>query len=142
VKPRYSVRDISKASPTKPLPEHKQRYQLTKMLAAFDEIARGEKPTVEHWMRCSDAVNMMDALIEMNICQDASGLLDEAHKAMTDAQSRGYRLSGSGMQAVRAVIEDYAEAMKHVSERTMLAAHRRAELKIIAQIKRGRPPEN
>ena len=51
-------------------------------------------------------------------------------------QAHPIRLSGAGMQAVRAVLEDYAAALEQLPHRTMVACHRETERRI-AEIHAG-----
>jgi len=60
---------------------------------------------------------------------DAITALAEAGKRHT--QGKPLRLSGAGIQAVRAVLEDYASAIDVLPARTMIRAHRLTERRLI-----------
>ena len=66
---------------------------------------------------------------------DTSGLLQDAIAAMTKAGQRMFdghplRLDGPGLQAVRAVLEDYQTALECLPARTMVRCHRATEKRI------------
>lgn len=75
-------------------------------------------------------------MVDMGVCQDPQGLLSDAVAALAHAgirhleQAHPIRLSGAGMQAVRAVLEDYAAVLETVPHRTAIEAHRRTERRI------------
>jgi hypothetical protein len=84
----------------------------------------------------SDAVNLMETLIEtMKVCEDTSGLLMDAITAMAMAGKRNnaggvIRLDGAGIQAVRAILEDYAALLDVLPARTMIRCHRLTEKRL------------
>jgi hypothetical protein len=93
-------------------------------------------PTTNDWRVCSDAVNLMETLVlEMGVCTDASGLLNDAVTALALAGKRHragnqLRMDGSGIQAVRAVLEDYATLLDQLPHRTVVRCHRLTEQRI------------
>lgn len=145
--PTYSfVRELL-ANPTAPTPEVRRTAQLTAMWAALDSIETGHKPNMLDWRMCSDAVNMLETLTLHNSghwldCHgntvqiaDQSGLLLDAIKALVLAGDRynahgAVRLDGAGIQAVRAVLEDYAAVMEVLPERAFVKAHRLTEKRV------------
>jgi hypothetical protein len=84
----------------------------------------------------SDAVNLMETLIEaMKVCEDTSGLLMDAITAMAMVGKRNMagaaiRLDGAGIQAVRAILEDYTALLDVLSARTMIRCHRLTEQRL------------
>ncbi len=127
--------DVLMASPTEPLPEKKRTYQLTLMFNSLDILERGESPSPTNWDHVNDAVMLMKALKEMNVVEDAEGLLDDAIDALGRAGDRhmkgkSLRLDATGIQAVRAVLEDYSSVLEVLPARTMITAHRKAEQNI------------
>lgn len=134
--PTYSLLDEMAASPTQPLPEATRRHQLTRMWAGLASIETADKPTSDDWRVCSDAVNLMETLVDMYIVEDNSGLLQDAIEALALSGKRhmtagsSIRLDAKGIQAVRAVLEDYAAVIEQVSARTMIHCHRRTERQI------------
>jgi uncharacterized protein YyaL (SSP411 family) len=131
----YSHWDVLMASGTEPMPPAKQQWQLLRMYEGLRSIEQSEAPTFQDWIACSDAVNMMEMLSEMGVCHDASGLLDDAVKALAEAGERYkthkvLRLTGEGIVAIRAVLEDYAEAIRTIPARTMLQCHRATEQRL------------
>lgn len=137
----YTLLDVMSASPTEPMPAHKQLYQLTRMYNGLRSLEQDTAPTTEDWRLCSDAVNFMETLVTQGHVCDASGLLMDAITALAMAGRRHVasgtiRLDGAGIQAVRAVLEDYASALEQLPHRTMVQCHRETERRI-AEIHAG-----
>lgn len=131
----YSALDILMASPTEPTPADKRLHQLSRMWQGLAALETAPSPSTDDWRVCSDAVNLLETLVDMGVCQDGSGLLMDAITALAKAGQRHIkgqplRLSGQGMQAVRAVLEDYAAVLEQIPHRTALEAHRRTERRI------------
>lgn len=133
----YSMFDELMASPTEPLATEKRQYQLLRMYEGLRALEIAPEPSTEDWRVVSDAVNLMETLIlEMKICEDTSGLLMDAITAMAKAGQRNLaggaiRLDGPGIQAVRAVLRDYAELIEVLPARTMVRCHRLTEKRIL-----------
>lgn len=129
--------DEMMASPTEPLAAEKRQYQLLRMYEGLRALEIAPEPSTEDWRVVSDAVNLMETLIlEMKICEDTSGLLMDAITAMAKAGQRNLaggaiRLDGPGIQAVRAVLRDYAELIEVLPARTMVRCHRLTEKRIL-----------
>jgi hypothetical protein len=105
----------------------------------YDGLAALEKspePTMANWQVVSDAVNLMETLtVEMQLCEDTSGLLMDAITALAMAGRRNLaggaiRLDGAGIQAVRAILEDYAAMLDVLPARTMIRCHRLTEQRL------------
>jgi len=132
------------ASPTHPMPESSRRHQLTTMWQGLAALESADRPSSNDWRVCSDAVNLLETLVIMGYVKDPSGLLPDAVEALAKAGQRHLaggplRLDGLGIQAVRAVLEDYASAIEQLSHRTMVMAHRHTEKRISDLLKgRGR----
>ena len=138
----YTQWDLLLASPTEPMPEAKRTHQLTRMWGGLAAIERGAAPSTDDWRVCSDAVNLMESLVAAGWVEDAQGLLGDAVRALALAGRRhlaggAIRLDAAGIQAVRAVLEDYAAALAQIDHRTMIYAHRRTEARI-REIHQGR----
>ena len=138
----YSALDEMMASPSLPTPEHFRVHQLTRMWGGLASIESGAAPTTDDWRVCSDAVNLLETLVAQGIAKDASGLLQDAVEALAMAGKRHHthgviRLDAKGIQAVRAVLEDYAECLALLPCRTMIRCHRATERRI-REIMRGR----
>lgn len=133
----YSMLDEMMASHTEPLTQENRQYQLLRMYEGLRALEIAPEPSTEDWRVVSDAVNLMETLIlEMKICEDASGLLMDAITAMAKAGQRNLaggaiRLDGPGIQAVRAVLRDYAELIEVLPARTMVRCHRLTEKRIL-----------
>lgn len=139
----YTLIDEISASPTQPLAHNKRDYQLTRMWQGLHAMERLTNPTQDDWRVVSNAVNMMETLIEMGELADGDCLLHDAVTAMAEAGTRHatkgapIRLSGPGMMAIRGLLEDYEEAMKALPARTMIRAHRKTERRV-QEILRGK----
>jgi hypothetical protein len=117
----------------------------------YEGLAAMEKaptPTTDDWRVVSDAVNLMETLIvDMKVCEDTSGLLMDAITAMAMAGKRNMaggaiRLDGAGIQAVRAVLEDYAALLDMLPARTMIRCHRLTEKRIHELLDGRRKPHD
>jgi len=131
----YTLLDVMTASPTEPTPRDKVLYQLTRMYAGLRAIELDKAPSTDDWRVCSDAVNLMETLVDRGYVRDSSGLLHDAVMALATAGRRhraggAIRLDGAGIQAVRAVLEDYSSALEQLSHRTMVMCHRETERRI------------
>lgn len=93
--------------------------------APVKDLATG-KTIASHWRGCDGNP------VEVG---DSSGLLLDAITAMGKAGERAFngqpmRLDGPGLQAVRAVLEDYQAALECLPARTMVRCHRMTEKRI------------
>lgn len=126
----YNRLDELMASTTEPLTAEKRRYHLTRIYQGLAELETSPSPGAEAWRLCADAVNMTETIIHMGLAEDATGLLPDAVHALGEAgarhvdQAQAIRLSGPGIQAVRAVLASYAELIGALPARTMIRAHR------------------
>lgn len=132
----YSMFDELMASPIEPLATEKRQYQLLRMYEGLRALEIAPEPSTEDWRVVSDAVNLMETLIlEMKVCEDTTGLLMDAITALAKAGQRHMaggpiRLDGAGIQAVRAVLSDYADVLEMLPARTMVRCHRLTEKRI------------
>lgn len=133
---QYTMIDEMMASPTEPLSAEKRQYQLLRMYQGLASLETSPEPSTEDWRLCSDAVNLMETLVlEMKVCEDTTGLLMDAITALAKAGQRHMaggpiRLDGAGIQAVRAVLSDYADVLEALPARTMVRCHRLTEKRI------------
>lgn len=131
----YGLLEVISSSPTSPIPEEKRRHQLTKMWQGLRAMEVEEIPQPNDWRVVSDAINLMETLVKMGHATDDSGLLNDAIGVMAAAGQRHMkglpiRLSGEGIQIVRAVLEDYAGALEVLSHRTMVMCHAATEKRL------------
>lgn len=131
----YTLLDELAASPTEPLPQDYRRHQITRMYEGLHALETSAEPTTDDWRVCSDAVNMLETLVAMKVCEDSSGLLMDAVTALAKAgirhrQGGSIRLDAPGIQALRAVLEDYSALVDVLPARVMIAAHRKTERRI------------
>jgi hypothetical protein len=83
----YGLLDTLFASPDAPMPAEKRRHQLTRMYGGLRALETAPAPTRDDWRVVSDAVNLMETLVkDMRLCEDSSGLLDDAVKALAIAE--------------------------------------------------------
>ncbi len=133
----YTMVDELLANPVTPLPERSRLHQLTVMWQGLASLETGSAPTNNDWRVVSDAVNLMETFVkDMAICEDATGLLQDAVKALALAGQRKWaggalRLDGPGIQAVRAVLENYADLLEVLPHRTVVKCHRITERRIL-----------
>lgn len=138
----YTLLDEMFASPVEPLNVTKRTHQLTRMYEGLRALETAPDPSTDDWRVCSDAVNMIETLVNMGEVEDSSGLLNDAIAALAMAGKRHMtvgviRLDAPGIKAVRSVLEDYAIVIETLSARTMIHAHRQTE-KRIHEILRGK----
>lgn len=132
----YTIMDEMMASPTEPLPAAYRTHQLTRMYEGLNAMETAPAPTTDDWRVVSNAVNLMETLVvEMNVCEDAGGLLMDAITALAVAGKRNMaggtiRMDGTGIQAVRAILSDYADLLDVLSARTMIRCHRLTEKRL------------
>lgn len=132
----YTIMDEMLASPTELLPVAYRMHQLTRMYEGLAAMETAPVPTTDDWRVVSDAVNLMETLVnEMKVCEDSSGLLIDAITALALAGKRNLaggaiRLDGAGIQAVRAILSDYASLLDVLPARTMIRCHRLTEKRI------------
>jgi hypothetical protein len=134
-RPTFSLLDEAMASNTEPLARGRRIEQLTRMWAGFDAMATAERPTTDDWRVCSDAVNLMESLVDLGYVEDGSKLLDDAVAALARAgqratEGKALRLDGPGRDAVRAVLLDYGSALELLPARAFIQCHRRTERRI------------
>jgi uncharacterized protein YyaL (SSP411 family) len=134
-KETYTMWDAMLASPTEPMNEKQRRHQLTRMWSGLAALETSAEPTKDDWAVCSDAVNLMETLIEGGRVEDTNNLLFDAIKALAEAGQRSFagqtiRLNGEGIQAVRAILEDYAMVLESLPARTMIHCHRLTEKRL------------
>jgi mRNA-degrading endonuclease YafQ of YafQ-DinJ toxin-antitoxin module len=132
----YNVFNELLASPTEPLPQEYRTHQLTRMYEGLHALETADNPSTEDWRVVSDAVNMLETLVvELQVCEDANGLLMDAITALAKAGKRSkagqsLRLDGEGIVAVRSILRDYAELLDVLPARTMVRCHRLTEKRI------------
>ncbi|CAB5220030.1 hypothetical protein UFOVP239_34 [uncultured Caudovirales phage] len=131
----YTHWDVLLASPTEPLPAAKRRYQLTRMWGGLRNIETAPMPSVDDWSTVSDAINLMETLVEMDLMQDPEDLVGDAIAAMAKAGNRSIdgrpiRLDGGDIKIVRGLLEDYSHALETIPARVMVQAHRITEKRI------------
>ena len=134
----YSLVHELMASNTQPMPATLRTHQLSRMYGGLRAMETAPNPTKDDWRVVSDAVNLMETLvINMQLCEDKSGLLLDAVTALALAGKRHVagqhlRLDALGIQATRAVLEDYAAVLATLPHRTMVRCHRLTEQRIQA----------
>ena len=147
----YTLVDEIVASPVTPLPADFKRHQLTRMWGGLVALETAPAPSNDDWRVVSDAVNLMETSIrDMQICQDPGNLLNDAVHALAMAGKRkvddgkALRLDGPGIQATRAILEDYAALLDVLPHRTVVRCHRITERrmrKVLAGIKESHDME-
>lgn len=131
----YSMLDVMMSSPDRPMKDSARVHQLTRMWGGLAALETADTPTQADWIAVSDAVNMMETLVEMGFAKDEDNLIEEAVlilKATAERYKNGtqLRLTGAGIQLIRGLLEDYAYLTENLDERTMVHAHRKTEMRI------------
>jgi hypothetical protein len=145
----YTHWDELMANASEPLPQDHRTYQLTRMYQGLHALETAAEPGKEDWRVVSDAVNMLETLVvEMQVCEDASGLLQDAIRGLAVAgqrhkrEGKPIRLDGPGIQAVRTVLASYAELLDVLPARTMIRCHRLTEKRIHAILDGRKQPHD
>ena len=138
----YSMLDAMLASPTEPMNQKQRLHQLTRMWEGLHSLELDSIPTKDDWAVCSDAVNLMETLIEQKHIVDPNNMLFDAMTALAEAGQRNLegkplRLDGAGIQAIRGVLEDYSMVLESLPARTMIHCHRLTE-KRLNEIMKGK----
>jgi hypothetical protein len=131
----YTVMDAMLASPERPMKEERRQYQLMVIRTALYSIERAENPSVEDWKIISQAINMMEMLVEMGFAKDEDGLIQDAIDSMAKAAQRYkdknvMRFTGSEMNVIRGIVDDYQTMIENLDERTMIHCHRKTEMRL------------
>ena len=132
----YSYMDVLLASPIDPMPEKHRRHQLTRMWNGLRSMELDENPSYDDWEVVSNALNMMETLVEMGWAKDEDNLIEDAVYELAVSGQRHVdtgapiRLSGKGIQTIRALLEDYASALEELPHRTMMSCHRLTEKRV------------
>lgn len=131
----YSMLDVMMSSPDRPMKESSRTHQLTRMWSGLAALETAENPTQQDWIAVTDAVNMMETLVEMGFAKDEDNIIQECVlilKASAERYKGGtqLRLTGAGIQLIRGLLEDYASIIEQLDERTMVHAHRKTEMRI------------
>jgi uncharacterized protein YyaL (SSP411 family) len=146
--PRYTVLDRLMASPDKPMPPERRTHQLTRMHQGLAALETAAEPAPDDWRVVSDAVNLLETLVGMGHIQDDAGLIRDAIEALATAGARHLqsgqpiRLTGAGIQAVRAILADYAMCLEQLPARVMVEAHRITERRVHAVLEGRARPED
>jgi len=131
----YSMLDVMMSSPERPMKDSARTHQLTRMWGGLAAMETAENPTQADWIAVTDAVNMMETLVEMGFAKDEDNLIEEAVLILKATAERykgtnQLRLTGAGIQLLRGILEDYAALIEQIDERTMVHCHRKTEMRI------------
>jgi len=131
----YSVMDAMMASPDHPMKAQRRDYQMMIIRTSLASIERAENPTTDDWKIISQAINMMEMLVEMGFAKDEDGLIKDAIDAMASSAQRYkdkkvMRFSGNEMKVIRGIIDDYQTMIENLDERTMIHCHRKTEMRL------------
>ncbi len=135
-RPRAVMTDpLSLMRPANP----QQRAQvLLRFLSALDSMARGEHPGEAEWRDLSDAINTVETLA-MTLQKidefEVMPTVNAAIAAMVGAANRfkagkGMRLDAPGLQALRSVVDIYAQCLDGLTEREMAMAQAETQRRV------------
>jgi hypothetical protein len=112
----------------------------------------GRPVTYTHWdelmASASEPLPQETLVVEMQVCEDASGLLMDAIRGLALAgqrhkrEGKPIRLDGPGIQAVRTVLANYGELLDMLPARTMIRCHRLTEKRIHAILDGRKQPHD
>jgi hypothetical protein len=127
--------DAMMASPDHPMKAQRRDYQMMIIRTSLASIERAENPTTDDWKIISQAINMMEMLVEMGFAKDEDGLIKDAIDAMASSAQRYkdkkvMRFSGNEMKVIRGIIDDYQTMIENLDERTMIHCHRKTEMRL------------
>lgn len=139
----YTLLQEMTASTTQPMPVDFQRHQLTRMWSGLANLETAANPTNDDWRVVSDAVNLMETLVNFGPWQDLDGdpceikdergLLPDALAGLAIAGARHLqdnkplRLDGWAIVPIRSLLEDYRDILAALPHRTMIRVHRITE---------------
>ena len=138
---QFTLLDELQASSTLPVPEHRLNGHLIRVHEGLMSLERDAVPPLDAWRELSDAVNILESLVDMGIVSDDDQQIIDAKNAMGHAGARHQetgvmRLTGEGIQILRGLLEDYGTVVQALTERQFISACRRTERRV-RQILRG-----
>ena len=122
----YTHWDVLLASPTEPLPLKKRQYQMDLMRKALENCKT--KPSVQDIAALATAVDLMDTLREMGHLEDSQKALEDAMIALMQDNFNDIEV-----RLFEGILEDYQMVMDNLPARTMIAAHRETEKRLVKQ---------
>ena len=122
----YTHWDVLLASPTEPLPLKKRQYQMGLMLKALENCKT--KSSVRDIAVLSTAVDLMNTLCDMGHIEDNEKALEDAMIALMQDN-----LNDIEVRMFEGILEDYQMVMDNLPARTMIAAHRETEKRLVKQ---------
>jgi hypothetical protein len=136
----YSHWDVLFASPTEPLSLKERHYHLTRIWFAFKNIESGKEPTLRDWESVADAINMMDTMLDLNLVEDKDHIIEDSIMALAKCADRAikgahFRLDGPAITLIRGILEDYADILETLPQRTVIKVHRFTEKRLDKVIK-------
>jgi hypothetical protein len=122
----YTHWDVLLASPTEPLPIKKRQYQMGLMRDALENCKT--KPSVRDIAALATAVDLMDTLRDMGHLEDSQKALEDAAVALMQD-----KFNDIEFRLFEGILEDYQMVMDNLPARTMIAAHRETEKRLVKQ---------
>ena len=120
----YTHWDVLLASPTEPLPLKKRQFQMDLMRKALENCKT--KPSVKDIEALSTAVDLMNTLCDMGHLEDKEKALEDAMIALMQDN-----LNDIEVRMFEGILEDYQMVMDSLPARTMIAAHRTTEKRLV-----------
>ena len=129
----YSFMHELLASPTEPMPVSTQNAYFEMIIKALEEV--DSELSVQHWNALSEMVNIMQTLVLQGLCEDASGLVEDAVEALANAgrchlDGAAMQLNPSEQSSVRAIAADFIEVTQVIPHREMVRCHRATQIRI------------
>jgi hypothetical protein len=123
-KPTYTHMDVLMASPTEPLPIKKRQHQMDLMRKALENCKT--QCSVHDIAALSTAVDLMNTLCDMGHLEDNEKALEDAMIALMQDN-----LNDIEVRMFEGILEDYQMVMDNLPARTMIAAHRATEKRLV-----------
>jgi uncharacterized protein YyaL (SSP411 family) len=142
----YSMLDVMMSSPERPMKNERRIHQLTRMWEGLAALEKHPEPTKEDWIVVTDGVNMMATLVKMGFAKDEDQIIKNCVEVMRKArdsykEGKPMRLTGEGIQLIRGLLEDYADIIEQIDERTMVHCHRKTEMRVQDKMRGRATPE-
>ena len=124
----------------RPADAQRRSAVLLRFLSALDAMARGEHPGEAEWRDLSDAINTVETLAvtlrKLDVAE-VMPIVNAAIAAMVGAAKRfrdgnGMRFDAPGLQAMRVIVDVYAQCLDGLTEREMAVAQAETQRRVNA----------
>ena len=125
-------------------PKHKVDRVLSMFMLALDSMVRGSNPSVDDWRTISDVINSIETMALGQgklVPSEVMPTINASIAAMVRAKDRfqagqGMRLDGAGAEAIRSVIDFYAQCLEGFTEYEIAQAQAETQRRVNALLRR------